>query len=109
MTESQDLKRHQIELAGRRFTIHSDQSATRLEAMCNYVNAKFRALTEDGDALSLIQQALLVTLETTEELFEARERHEDKIARLSAHAHDLIQRLEQDDVAVEDRVSSDRS
>ena len=107
MSETQELKRHQIELAGRRFAIRSDQSATRLEAMCNYINAKFRMLQEEGGGLSLIQQALLVSLETTEELFESREVHEDKIARLSAHAHDLLDRLERDDVEVEQRIASD--
>jgi cell division protein ZapA (FtsZ GTPase activity inhibitor) len=107
MTERQELKRHQIELAGRRFTIQSDQSATRLEAMCNYINAKFRMLQEEGVGLSLIQQALLVTLETTEELFEAREAHEDKIARLTLHAHDLMERLDRDDVEIEQHIASD--
>ena len=107
MTESQELKRHQIELAGRRFTIQSDQSATRLEAMCNYINAKFRMMQEEGATLSLIQQALLVALETTEELFETRESHDDKMARLSAHARDLMERLEQDDVEIEQRIASD--
>jgi len=107
MSETQELKRHQIELAGRRFTIRSDQSATRLEAMCNYINAKFRMLQEEGGNLSLIQQALLVSLETTEELFEAREVHEDKMARLSAHAHELLERLEREDVEVEMRIASD--
>jgi len=107
MSESPELKRHQIELAGRRFTIRSEQSATRLEAMCNYINAKFRMLQEEGAGLSLIQQALLVSLETTEELFEAREVHEDKIARLQSQAHDLLERLERDDVEIEMRLAND--
>ena len=52
-------------------------------------------------------QCVVFKKNVTEELFEAREAHEDKMARLSSHARDLMERLERDDVEIEQRIARD--
>jgi cell division protein ZapA (FtsZ GTPase activity inhibitor) len=91
--QKRQMRRHQIELAGRHITIQSDQPKELLSEICTYVNSRHDELTSTP-GLTQTQISMLLALSIAEDLFQERANAADTINRASTETAGLLKKLE---------------
>jgi cell division protein ZapA len=75
----------QVEIAGQRLSIKSDEGPQYVQALADYVDAQLRALTQGrrANAPNVQRVALLVAIQLADELFRERDLHRRFRARVA--------------------------
>lgn len=84
----------QVEIAGQRLSIRSDEGPQYVQQLADYVDAQLRPLTQGRRAAPSVQRvALLVAIQLADELFRERDLHRRFRARVSDKLATLRQAL----------------
>ncbi|MCX4245485.1 cell division protein ZapA [Paraliomyxa miuraensis] len=85
----------QVEIAGQRLSIRSDEGPQYVQQLADYVDAQLRQLTQGRRATPSVQRvALLVAIQLADELFRERDLHRRFRARVSDKLAALRQALD---------------
>lgn len=66
-----------VTICGEDYTIRSDSSPDHTRAVAAYVDAKIREVLENASVVESHKAAILAALQITDELFEARQGHQE--------------------------------
>lgn len=75
----------EVEIAGQRLTIRSDEGPAYVQELADYVDAQIRQLTGDHRSTFNLQRiALLVAIQLADELFREKDLHQQFRSRVTA-------------------------
>lgn len=90
-----------LEILGREYTIKSDEGEERVQKIGEYVNRKIKEISESSKAISILNVAILATLNIANDYFDLLEKQnkltravEDKSGRLIEIIHSAIKKKE---------------
>lgn len=74
----------EVEIAGQKLTIRSDEGAQYVQELADYVDAQMRQLVDKRNTFNLQRAALLVAIQLADELFREKDIHRKFRQRVSA-------------------------
>jgi cell division protein ZapA len=74
----------EVEIAGQKLTIRSDEGAQYVQELADYVDAQMRQLVDKRATFNLQRAALLVAIQLADELFREKDIHRKFRQRVSA-------------------------
>ena len=92
----------EVELAGRRFRVRSDDDDRYIRELTEYVNSKLNELRKSSNLVEGEQIALLTLLDVTDALFRERARNKELLSSVKSRSERVLALLDQlHDVAPE--------
>ncbi|MFO0724877.1 MAG: cell division protein ZapA [Myxococcota bacterium] len=85
----------EVELAGRRFRVRSDDDDRYIRELTEYVNGKLLELRRSSNLIEGEQIALLTLLDVTDALFRERARNKDLVTSVKSRSERVLALLDQ--------------
>jgi len=82
-----------VEILGREYTVKSDEGEERVKNIAEYVNRKIKEVSEGGQTVSTLNQAILAAMNIANDYFEAIEDKKTFCRTIEARSGRLIEMI----------------
>jgi cell division protein ZapA (FtsZ GTPase activity inhibitor) len=92
MADQATVKKIQVSIGGRRYTISTDQDSTHVQELADIVNDKL-AESGMGSGVTGVNEAMLIALAIANDLLSEREQHVGLKDRIRSQSKQLLERM----------------